>query len=718
MRFAALVLVLASSLGVLGFFVPLPPFGHIATKHTSSTQLAVGGKIFGEEEPAPPPQGQPGFVKPPVNKEGEEDETEGAAGGTGSGDKRKRRKRRKKYDFSDDLAAREEDEKRLAQELARKFPDIGRVKVDKFGNIIGGVNPFEGTDVKLEDQPRIDDEEDFPEVAGLVAGMDDPADAPWRLEAEKVVREQVQACGLTCYDILWTFHRLEVTVTRAEGDGPIEEAAYVDSDKLMQAIKGVNSALEEREEELFVLGRHELVVATPGAKDVLTTDRQFKAYKGFEIIVKAGGPFKNKRELRGKLLERTFDELMIIKDGRKVRIGARKVALLGSTGSIGTQTLDICKEKPQNFEVVSLAAGSNVDLLAEQIACFKPKLVSVATEDLVPALRERLSDMGVKGSDLPTITSGAEGIVAVACHDDADTVVTGIVGCAGLLPTVEAIKKKKTIALANKETLIAGGPAVLPLLKEYGVDMIPADSEHSALFQCLQGFPPDALRRIILTASGGAFRDWPVEDLAKVTVADALTHPNWDMGAKITVDSATMMNKGLEVIEAHYLFGADYDDIDIVVHPESIIHSMVEAQDTSVIAQLGWPDMRLPLLYSLSWPHRVRMSYDQLDLAKLSKLTFKEPDRIKYPCIDLAYAAGRKAGSMTAAMNAANERANEIFREEVITFVEIPQVIETVMEAHKADFTATPSIEDIVNVDLWARGKIDEAAAQKKLIGV
>ncbi|CAM9160345.1 unnamed protein product, partial [Hapterophycus canaliculatus] len=395
-----------------------------------------------------------------------------------------------------------------------------------------------------------------------------------------------------------------------------------------------------------------------------------------------------------------------------------RVAGVCNQGSIGTQTLDICREKPENFEVVSLAAGSNVNLLAEQISLFKPEIVSVASEKLVSTLRERLSDMGVKGADVPTITFGAEGIVAAACHDDADTVVTGIVGCAGLLPTVEAIKKKKTIALANKETLIAGGPAVLPLLKEYGVDMIPADSEHSAIFQCLQGFPPDALRRIILTASGGAFRDWPAADLVKVTVADALKHPNWDMGAKITVDSATMMNKGLEVIEAHYLFGADYDDIDIVVHPESIIHSMVEAQDTSVIAQLGWPDMRLPLLYSLSWPHRVRMSYDQLDLAKLSKLTFKEPDRSKYPCIDLAYAAGRAGGSMTAAMNAANERANEIFRQEVISFVDIPRVIDSVMDAHKADFTARPSIEDIVDVDLWARGMVDEAASQLKLVSV
>ncbi|CAM9262649.1 unnamed protein product [Ectocarpus fasciculatus] len=293
-------------------------------REATATRLYVGGKIFGEDEPTPPPQGQPGLIKPAVKsnrKEGEEGGEGGGSGETGTGEKRKRRKRRKKYDFSDDLAAREQDEKRLAQELARKFPDIGRVRVDKFGKIVGGVNPFEGTDVKLEDQPNPDDDEkDFPEVAGEIAGMDDPADAPWRLEAENIVRDQVQACGLTCYDILWTFHRLEVTVTRAEGDGPIEEAAYVDSDKLMQAIKGVNAALEAREDELFVLGRHELVVATPGAKDVLTTDKQFKAYKGFEVIVKAGGPFKKKRELKGKLLERTFDELMIMKAGRKVRI--------------------------------------------------------------------------------------------------------------------------------------------------------------------------------------------------------------------------------------------------------------------------------------------------------------------------------------------------------------------------------------------------------------
>jgi len=392
----------------------------------------------------------------------------------------------------------------------------------------------------------------------------------------------------------------------------------------------------------------------------------------------------------------------------------KKISLLGSTGSIGTQTLDICEEKPEHFEVVGLSAGGNVQLLAKQIQQFKPKVASVSTADLIPALKEELSKLGVKEEDFPEMGAGNEGICAVAAAQDADTVVTGIVGCAGLLPTIEAIKAGKTIALANKETLIAGGPIILPLLEEHGVDMIPADSEHSAIFQSLQGFPPGALRRIILTASGGAFRDWAVEDMHKATVKDALTHPNWDMGAKITVDSATMMNKGLEVIEAHYLFGTAYDDIDVVIHPQSIIHSAVESQDTSVIAQLGWPDMRLPLLYSVSWPHRIRMSYEQLDLVKLGSMTFKAPDTQKYPCLDLAYAAGRQGGSMTACLNSANERANEIFRKEQIGFLDIPKVIEAAMEAHKADFKTNPTLDDILAVDIWAREQVDVAAANLK----
>jgi 1-deoxy-D-xylulose-5-phosphate reductoisomerase len=385
----------------------------------------------------------------------------------------------------------------------------------------------------------------------------------------------------------------------------------------------------------------------------------------------------------------------------------KKLSLLGSTGSIGTQTLDICRERPGQFECVAMAAGSNLDLLAKQIAEFKPKLVSISDGKQVDALRTKLKGLGVMESAFPMFAHGDEGIVAVATHADCDTVVTGIVGCAGLLPTVAAIKAGKDIALANKETLIAGGPVVVPLLQKHNVKMLPADSEHSAIFQCLQGFPPGALRRIILTASGGAFRDWPIERLAEVKVADALKHPNWAMGAKITVDSATMMNKGLEVIEAHYLFGTDYDNIDIVVHPQSIIHSAVEAQDTSVIAQLGWPDMRLPLLYAISWPARVPMPWKPLDLAAIGTMTFKAPDYKKYPCIPLAYAAGRTGGSMTACLNAANERANELFRAEKLGYLGIPKAVEMVMEKHKGSLMMQPSLEDIVNVDVWARDAVD-----------
>jgi len=385
----------------------------------------------------------------------------------------------------------------------------------------------------------------------------------------------------------------------------------------------------------------------------------------------------------------------------------KKLSLLGSTGSIGTQTLDICRERPAQFECVAMAAGNNLDLLAQQIAEFKPKLVSIRESKQIDGLRNKLKGLGLKDSEMPTLCHGDDGIVAVATHADADTVVTGIVGCAGLLPTVAAIKAGKDIALANKETLIAGGPVVVPLLAKHNVKMLPADSEHSAIFQCLQGLPPGALRRVILTASGGAFRDWPKEKLSEVKVADALKHPNWAMGAKITVDSATMMNKGLEVIEAHYLFGTSYDNIDIVVHPQSIIHSAIEAADTSVIAQLGWPDMRLPLLYSISWPARVPMPWKPLDLAAIGTLTFKAPDHEKYPCIPLAYAAGRTGGSMTAALNAANERANELFRAEKLGYLGIPRAIEMVMEMHKKDLMANPSLEDIVNVDTWARGAVD-----------
>nr|DAD30936.1 TPA_asm: hypothetical protein HUJ06_009787 [Nelumbo nucifera] len=301
--------------------------------------------------------------------------------------------------------------------------------------------------------------------------------------------------------------------------------------------------------------------------------------------------------------------------GRKSWDGPKPISIIGSTGSIGTQTLDIVAENPDKFRVVALAAGSNVTLLADQVKRFKPKLVSVRNESLLDELKEALSDAEHK----PEIIPGEQGLIEVARHPDAVTVVTGIVGCAGLKPTVAAIEAGKDIALANKETLIAGGPFVLPLAHKHNVKILPADSEHSAIFQCIQGLPEGALRRILLTASGGAFRDWPVEKLKDVKVADALKHPNWNMGKKITVDSATLFNKGLEVIEAHYLFGAEYDNIEIVIHPQSIIHSMVETQDSSVLAQLGWPDMRLPIIYTLSWPDRIycsEITWPRLDLCK------------------------------------------------------------------------------------------------------
>jgi 1-deoxy-D-xylulose-5-phosphate reductoisomerase len=393
----------------------------------------------------------------------------------------------------------------------------------------------------------------------------------------------------------------------------------------------------------------------------------------------------------------------------------KHIALLGSTGSIGTQTLDICREYPEYFEVVSISAGANVELLAKQVIEFRPKVVGLAAAEKEGELRERLKAAGVPA---PEIVVGEMGQTAVAVAPGADTVVTGVVGCAGLLPTIEAIKLGRTIALANKETLIAGGPVILPLLKQYGAKMTPADSEHSAIFQCLQGVPPDSLRRVILTASGGAFRDLSTEELLALNAKEpetvrkkASTHPNWDMGAKITVDSATMMNKGLEVIEAHYLFGASYDDIDIVVHPQSIIHSAVETSDTSVIAQLGWPDMRLPILYSMSWPHRLKVDYgrgidEKFDLVKLGSMSFKAPDVVKYPCIPLAYEAGRQGGTMTCALNAANEMANELFRQGKFDFFGIPKVIEQTMAAHQKDFTATPTLDDIIRTDAWAREQV------------
>jgi len=403
----------------------------------------------------------------------------------------------------------------------------------------------------------------------------------------------------------------------------------------------------------------------------------------------------------------------------------KALSVLGSTGSIGTQTLEIVEEFPERFRVVALTAGNNLDLLIEQILRHSPEVVALADPERLGELRQRLLDLepARRPAALPELVGGSDGLCAAASWSTADLVVTGIVGCAGLLPTLAAIRAGKDLALANKETLIAAGPVVLPELERSGSRLLPADSEHSAIFQCLQGtpwadtarlstgHPTPGLRRIQLTASGGAFRDWAPQDLHKATVADATSHPNWSMGRKITVDSASLMNKGLEVIEAHYLFGLDYDHIEIVIHPQSIIHSMVELADSSVLGQLGWPDMKLPILYCLSWPERLETPWRRLDLTEVGSLTFREPDPARYPCMQLAYAAGRAGGTMPAVMNAANEQAVALFLEEKIHFLEIPRLIERVCDRHRIDRMETPSLADVLAVDAWARQAVVEATA-------
>ncbi|KGG12132.1 1-deoxy-D-xylulose 5-phosphate reductoisomerase [Prochlorococcus sp. MIT 0601] len=397
--------------------------------------------------------------------------------------------------------------------------------------------------------------------------------------------------------------------------------------------------------------------------------------------------------------------------------------MLGSTGSIGTQTLQIAEEFPEQFKVVGLTAGRNLNLLIEQIQRHNPEVVALADESLVPQLQQLLKNLSLdeKPAKLPELFGGQEGLSIAASWDHADLVVTGIVGCAGLLPTLAAIKAGKDIALANKETLIAAGPVVLPELKRSGSRLLPADSEHSAIFQCLQGtpwaenarlstgVPTPGLRSIQLTASGGAFRDWSIEDLEKATIKDATSHPNWSMGQKITVDSATLMNKGLEVIEAHYLFGLDYDQIGIVIHPQSIIHSMIELTDSSVLAQMGWPDMKLPILYAMSWPNRIETPWKRLNLPEIGEITFKEPNTVKYPCMGLAYSAGKLGGTMPAVLNAANEEAVALFLEEKIHFLNIPKAIEIACEKHKNDLKHNPQLNDVIYFDTWARKIVRES---------
>ena len=371
----------------------------------------------------------------------------------------------------------------------------------------------------------------------------------------------------------------------------------------------------------------------------------------------------------------------------------KKIAILGSTGSIGTQTLDVVREHSDELQVVALAAGSNKEHLKEQIKEFHPKLVSLSDEKKAQELKEELAGEQVE------VVCGMEGLIEVAGADSADVVVTAVVGMMGILPTMEAIKKGKDIALANKETLVTAGHLIIPMAKEYGVSILPVDSEHSAIFQSLQGEPKAALDKILLTASGGPFRGKSAEFLETVTLEDALNHPNWSMGPKITIDSSTMVNKGLEVMEAKWLFGVDYSQIEVVIQPQSIIHSMVQYVDGAIIAQLGTPDMRVPIEYALFYPERRSLSGDRLDFSKLSQITFEKPDYKVFRGLSLAIEAGKTGGTMPTVFNAANERAVAKFLKGEIKYTDIVRSIEKCMDAHKV--SAHPDLEEILATEQW-----------------
>jgi 1-deoxy-D-xylulose-5-phosphate reductoisomerase len=379
----------------------------------------------------------------------------------------------------------------------------------------------------------------------------------------------------------------------------------------------------------------------------------------------------------------------------------RKISLLGSTGSIGVNTLDVIDKSPGQFEVLGMTAGTSVDQFAEQAKKFKPKMVSLFDETKHARLKELLA-----GEDIE-ILCGEEGSVKVATIPEVDLVVSGVVGCAGLVPTYAAVKAGKDIALANKETLVVAGELVLKEAKGK-CNIIPVDSEHSAIFQTLVGENPERIKKIILTASGGPFRTHSLEQMESVTVEEALNHPNWAMGPKITIDSATMMNKGLEYIEAKWLFGLDVP-VEIIVHAQSIIHSMVEFVDTSMKAQLGLPDMRVPIAYALAWPDRIECEFPSLDLAAMKDLTFEAPDFQKFPCLKLAMQALEAGGTIPAVLNAANEVAVQAFLDRQISFKEIPEIIRVAMDNHNSK--TVNQISDVIEADQWAREETHKLAA-------
>jgi 1-deoxy-D-xylulose-5-phosphate reductoisomerase len=378
----------------------------------------------------------------------------------------------------------------------------------------------------------------------------------------------------------------------------------------------------------------------------------------------------------------------------------KQLAILGSTGSIGRQTMQVIDSFPNEIRPVAMAAGNNKLLFLEQVKKYKPKLVSLHHEEDARWLRQQLGDR-----QKIDINYGNEGLLAVATLSEVDMVLTAISGAAGLLPTVAAIRAGKTIALANKETLVAAGELVMRLAREYGVLILPVDSEHSAIWQCLHGENSHDAARLLLTASGGPFRSWSSEQMAVITPAMALNHPNWQMGAKITIDSATLMNKGLEVIEARWLFDFNYDSIDVVIHPQSIIHSMVEFNDGSVLAQMGVPDMRLPIQYAIFYPQRMAGKAPKLQWP-IGELTFAEPDLERFPSLNLAFQAGRVGKTMPAVLNAANEIAVQAFLAGRLEFKAIPKLVAKVMEGHSP--VHYNSLEEIMETDRWARRRAEE----------
>ena len=373
----------------------------------------------------------------------------------------------------------------------------------------------------------------------------------------------------------------------------------------------------------------------------------------------------------------------------------KQLAILGSTGSIGTQTLQVVEDNPDLFEVYAITANNRAEELIEQARKFQPEVVVIANEQKYDMVKEALADLPMK------VYTGADALCQIVEAKPIDVVVTAMVGFAGLPPTISAIKAGKTIALANKETLVVAGELINSLAQQYNVAILPVDSEHSAIFQSIVGEVGNNIEKILLTASGGPFRKFSIEQLATVTKEQALKHPNWEMGAKITIDSATMMNKGFEAIEAKWLFGVKPEQIEVVVHPESIIHSAVQFEDGAVKAQLGVPDMRLPIQYALTYPDRIKANFDRLDLFKLGSMTFEKPDLQKFRCLALAYEAMDKGGNMPCIVNAANEIVNLAFRQDKIGFLSIGDIIAETMQ--KASFIEKPTYEDYVATDAEAR---------------